>query len=119
MSKHIYNDIFKYADDTTLLVPEHTDVAITDEFEHIKTWAIVLILNAQKTKEIIFRRPRVLRFHMPPALDDIKQPNCVKLLGILFQNNLKMDAHVHFLISVCAQRMYLLKLLQHQGMHAT
>ena len=100
LSKH--NDIFKYADDTTLLVPEHTDVAITDEFEHIKTWAIVnkLILNAQKTKEIIFRRPRVLRFHMPPALDDIEQLNCVKLLGILFQNNLKMDAHVHFLISV-------------------
>ena len=53
---------------------------------------------------------------MPPALDDIEQLNCVKLLGILFQNNLKMDAHVHFLISVCAQQMYLLKLLQHQGM---
>ena len=74
-------------------MPEHTDVAITDEFEHIKTWAIVnkIILNAQKTKEIIFRRPRVIRFHMPPALDDIEQLNCVKLLGILFQNNLKRE----------------------------
>ena len=54
LSKH--NDIFKYADETTLLVPEHTDVAIPDEFEHIETWAIVnkLILNAQNTKEIIY-----------------------------------------------------------------
>jgi len=43
--------------------------------------------------------------------------NCVKLLGILFQDNLKMDSRVHFLISQCSQRMYryLLKLLQHQG----
>jgi len=29
------NTIFKYADDTTLLVPEHTDVSICDEFEHV------------------------------------------------------------------------------------
>ena len=29
------NSIFKYADDTTLLVPEHTDTNINDEFEHI------------------------------------------------------------------------------------
>ena len=30
------NTLFKYADDTTLIVPEHTDVSICDEFEHVK-----------------------------------------------------------------------------------
>ena len=50
---------------------------------------------------------------MPSAIELL---NCVKLLGVLFQDNLKMDSHVHFLISQCSQRMYLLKLLQHQGM---
>ena len=30
------NVLFKYADDTTLLVPELTDVNINDEFEHSK-----------------------------------------------------------------------------------
>jgi len=30
------NDIFKYADDTTLLVPEHTDIELEVEFNHIK-----------------------------------------------------------------------------------
>ena len=35
---------------------------------------------------------------------------------VIFQSNLKMDSHVHYIISQCAQRMYLLKLLQHQGM---
>ena len=34
------NDIFKYANDTTLVVFENTDVDIRDEFEHIKAWAV-------------------------------------------------------------------------------
>ena len=29
-------DIFKYADDTTLLVPEQTDVDLNSEFNHIE-----------------------------------------------------------------------------------
>jgi len=33
------NDLFKYADDTTLLIPEHTDTDIDVEFSHIKAWA--------------------------------------------------------------------------------
>ena len=61
------NTLFKYADDTTLVVPEHTDVSIHDEFEHVKEWASVnkLLLNHLKTKEIVFRRPRALHFHIP------------------------------------------------------
>ena len=30
------NLLFKYADDTNLLVPEHTDVGLTEEFDHVK-----------------------------------------------------------------------------------
>ena len=99
-------DIFKYADDTPLVVPENTHVNICDEFEHIKAWAVAnkLTLNLQKTKEIVFRRPRVSNFHMPSAMDDIEQLNCVKLLSVLFEDNLKMDSRVHFLISQCSQR---------------
>ena len=33
------NDIFKYADDTTLLVPQHTDVELDVEFQNVKAWA--------------------------------------------------------------------------------
>ena len=56
------NTLFKYADDTTLMVPEHTDVSICDEFEHVIVWASVnkLVLNLLKTKEIVFKRPRAL-----------------------------------------------------------
>jgi len=51
-----------------------------------------------------------------PAVGDTEQVNCCKLLEVIFQSNLKMDSHVHYIISQCAQRMYLLKLLLHQGM---
>jgi len=49
-------------------------------------------------------------------VDNIEQLNCSKLLGVLFQSNLKMDSHVQYILSQCVQRMYLIKLLQHKGM---
>ena len=51
------NDIFKYADDTTLLVPQHTDVELGVEFQSVKAWAATnfLKLNLSKTKEIVFK----------------------------------------------------------------
>ena len=55
-------------------------------------------------------------FHIPPVLDNIEQLDCCKLLGVIFQSNFKMDSHIQFVLSPCAQRMYLLKLLRHQGL---
>jgi len=43
-----------------------------------------LTLNTAKTKEIVFRRPKVKYFHMPPAIDSIEQVDCCKLLGVFF-----------------------------------
>jgi len=53
------NIVFKYADDTNLLVPEHTDVQLGDEYEAIILWVLrnKMIINASKTKKIVFRRP--------------------------------------------------------------
>ena len=66
--------------------------------------------------EIVFKRPRVQYFHIPPVLDNIEQLYCCKLLGVIFQSNFKMDSHIQCVLSHCAQRMYLLKLLRHQGL---
>jgi len=76
------NDIFKYADDSiTLLVPEHTDVDLNIEYNHIKQWAATngLIINSNKTKKVIFRQPRVSCFHLPAAIDNTEQVDCCKL----------------------------------------
>jgi len=45
------NDIFKYADDTNLLVPQHTDIELDVEFNHVKSWTAInqLILNLSTT----------------------------------------------------------------------
>ena len=86
---------------------------------NVKAWAATncLKLNLSKIKEIVvFKRPRVQYFHMLPAVDDIEQLDCCKLLGVIFQSNFKMDSHIQFIISQCAQRMYPLKLLHHQGL---
>jgi len=39
-SKSQINVIFKYADDTNLLVPQHTDIHMKEEFEAIALWSI-------------------------------------------------------------------------------
>ena len=102
------NDLFKYADDTTLFVPEHTDISISSEFDHVRTWAACncLTLNLIKTKVSVFRRPRALSFHIPTALDNIKQVTCCKLLGVLFQSNFIMDSHVQYIPCQCSQHLY-------------
>ena len=58
------NVIFKYADD--LLVPENTDCTLADEFSHIKRWADTngLIINFDKTTELVLHRPHVTRHNI-------------------------------------------------------
>ena len=52
----LINILFKFADDTTFLVPENTGIDISVEFEHFRFWAKVnhMIMNLLKTKEIVF-----------------------------------------------------------------
>jgi len=54
-----HNVIIKYADDTTLLVGQHSSVDIIQEYDNICAWSArnKLTINSDKTKEIIFHRP--------------------------------------------------------------
>jgi len=49
-----YNVITKYADDTTLLVDQHSLVDIQHEYDNICSWSARnrLTINSDKTKEI-------------------------------------------------------------------
>ena len=82
------NDIFKFADDTNLLVPKNSDVGIEVEFNHIKDWAVLnrLHINVAKTKEIILRRPRPSNsvVLLPPPLDGVEQVSVACLFACLF-----------------------------------
>ena len=35
-----YNGILKYADDTFILVPQHSSISIEEEFQNVQTWSI-------------------------------------------------------------------------------
>jgi len=112
------NVIFKYADDTNLLVPQNTDCTLADEFSHIKRWADTngLIMNFDKTKELVLHCPHVTRYNLPQSLAGTEQVLTVRLLGAIFQSSLSFSAHVDYILNVCSQRIFLLKQLRAQGM---
>ena len=112
------NVIFKYADDTNLLVPEHTDVTLLEEFEAIQNWAAnnKMIININKTKEIVFRRPNPKMDFDLPSLPGVDQINEVTLLGVIFSNRLHFDTHVNFILKTCSQRSYILRKFRDQGL---
>jgi len=61
-----------------------------------------------------------MSLQMPPAVKGIELVHCAKLLGVLFQSNLKMDSYAEYVgLLSCAQRMYILKLLIAAPRHAS
>ena len=112
------NVIFKFADDTNVLVPEHSDVSLTAEFANIQDWARInkMTINLSKTKEIVFRRPHPSKFTVPLIDDNIEQVTDAKLLGVILSDNLSFEKHLNAVLATCSQRFYLLKLLRDGGM---
>jgi len=109
---------FKYSNYTNLLVPEHTDVKLRDEYEAIKLWALrnKMIINAFKTKEIVFRRPNPRASIDLPALQAIDKIKETKLLSVIFADSFHFDSHVNYILKICSQRSYLMRNLRDQGL---
>ena len=78
------NHIVKYADDTSLLIPQNHNVTLEDEFENIKQWIKTnkLTTNLFKTKELVFHHPNPRGFIPPPPLNNIERVKFAKLLGV-------------------------------------
>jgi hypothetical protein len=75
-----------------------------------------MIINVSKTKEIVFRRPRVRCIDIRPSFVDIDRVDEVKLSGITLNGKLTFGKNVSSLLTLCNQRFYLLKVLRDQGM---
>ena len=114
----LLNKLCKYADDTNLLVPSNSDVDLNVEFDNIKQWAINnhMNINHGKTKEIVFHRPSPKQFVYPAPVCGIEQVEVAKLLGVFFGDNFNYCTHVSTVLKLCAQRLYLLRLLRSQGL---
>jgi hypothetical protein len=113
------NTIFKYADDTSLLVPERANVQLQAEFDAIQNWAArnKMIFNFTKTKEIVvFHRPNPRMDLDITPLPGIEIVKVIELLGAIFCNVLKFDSHVNFVLKLSSQQSYLIKKLRDQGL---
>jgi len=92
--------LFKYADDTTLLVPENSDIDLATEFNHTKNWAVRnhLKINSNKTKEIVLANQELDIFIYLCYLMMLSVLIVLNYLVLPFQNNFKFDAHVNFVL---------------------
>ena len=111
------NFIVKYADDTILGIPSNSDVYADQEIENTLSWATVnkLTLNYLKTKEMVISKTKPSLNYLS-TFDYIEIVDCFKYLGILIDNKLCFTSHVDHILSICNQRLYLLKTLKLQGL---
>ena len=87
----VMNAIVKYADDTTLVVPQHTDCSVEAELQYIANWSCdnKQTINTSKTKEIIFWKfGKSTKHYNIPLIPNIERVDQVKLLGVLLTSNL-------------------------------
>ena len=73
-----------------------------------------IIINFSKTKEIAFKSPNPRLYLRPYPLDAIEQVLEAKLLGAVLDYRLNFITNVHFVLTLCSQRVHLLNLLRDQ-----
>jgi len=83
----------KYADDTTLLVAQHSSIDIDQEYNNVNSNK--LSINTDKTKEIIFHLAAARNLIIPPHLPGIERVKQTTLLGIDVTDTLSTAAYVN------------------------
>jgi len=73
-------------------------------------------LNLLKTVELVFRRPNVSDYLLPPTLPDINRVCDAKLLGVYFRHDFNFPKHAESVVAICNERLYLLAQLKKQGL---
>ena len=109
------NELIKYADDTSLLVPQHSKCSIEAEYSNIVDWSEKnkLRINITKTKEIVFwRTKQASKKHNIPMIQNIERVEHAKLLGVHFVSDMTWSIHLDHVLSKVSQSFYLLNQLK-------
>jgi len=99
------NRIFKFADDTYLVLPAANSSSLLDEVSHVEAWASRnnLRLNQTKSKELIFIREKCGQLSKPPPpYPNIERVSCAKVLGITLNDRLSATDHVNHSLTSCS-----------------
>jgi hypothetical protein len=114
------NRLFKFADDTYLVIPASNVNSRCLELKHVQDWATAnnLQLNTKKSQEMVCTKPRGRNSSkvVVPAIPDVERVTSLKMLGVIISHNFSMDEHVSAVISSSGQALYALRILKSHGM---
>ena len=74
------------------------------------------LFTLQITKEMVFHWPKPWNIVYPAPFDGIDRVQVDKFLGVFLQSNFSCEEQVKYILTVCSQRMYLLKCLKAKGL---
>lgn len=112
------NRIFKFADDTYLVIPASNAYSCSDEIQHIQSWAADnnLKLNQSKSKELIFTAgTRCGQSQIPTSCLNIERVSSLRILGVIVNDRLTADDHVNSLVTSCSSLLYAFRVLRSHG----
>ncbi|KAF7665898.1 hypothetical protein LDENG_00128220 [Lucifuga dentata] len=105
----------KYADDTTVvgLIRDDNDPVYREEVEQLVDWCNLnnLVLNVDKTKEIIVDFRRIQRSHTPLLINNsaVEAVSSIKFLGVQITDNLTWSLNTAALVKRAQQRLHFLR----------
>ena len=119
--KYASNKLFKYADDSYLLVPASSVHTVPDEMENISKWSekYNVKLNISKCKEMIVPSPYPsVRSTLPPSgmVVGIDRVKSLVILGVNITDRLTMHEHLDDLTTAANQTMFALRTLKRSGL---
>jgi hypothetical protein len=116
------DDLNKYADDITLLIPSTNDDTVETELQNIELFLTErnLKLNRTKSSEMIVcskqHAKSKLPTALPPLIPGITRYTQIKILGVTMANDLSFHHHLMETLSSCQQSLYGIKVLKNHGL---
>ena len=113
------NALFKFADDTYLVMSSDCSDTCIKELEHIENWATAnnLILNRKKSVELIFQDSKSRKHPtLPDPIPDIPRVKTHVMLGVTVSNDFRFGDHVTKILTSVSQSLYALRILKSHGM---
>ena len=116
------NLLFKFADDTYLVVPSVNTGTCEEEIAHVRDWACAnnLTLNQSKSQELLVITPGVrgagTRLNPPPTIPSIERVKGLLVLGVVVNDRLSTENHVTKIIAGSSKALYALRVLRTHGM---
>ena len=118
---HCSNRLLKYADDSYILIPASAITSTSSELQNVANWAQTcnLKLNNNKSKEMIFRRPRSKLLNLPPPIPGIGRVSESVILGVTISDRLSFDPHIDRICIKASQSLYAIRILIAHGLSGT